>query len=82
MGVDYPWTHDPAPVLVETLRQRKTQVDAIDLASLVDLSAHLAELRGPAFYQEIVVSDSEAREAVAERVLVFGRDLLVRLRRP
>lgn len=34
--------------------------------------------------QEIVVSDSEAREAVdgAESVLVFGRDLLVRLRRP
>lgn len=84
MGVDYPRTHDPAPVLVETIKQRDIQVDAIFLASLVDLSAQLAELRSPAFYQEIVVSDSEAREAVdgAERVLTFGRELLVRLRRP
>lgn len=40
--------------------------------------------RSPAFYQEIVVSDAEARDAVdgAERVLAFGRDLLARLRRP
>jgi len=84
MGVDYPRTHDPAPVLVETVKQRGIQADAALLASLADLSAHLAELRSPAFYQEIVVSGSEARDAVdgAERVLAFGRDLLVRLRRP
>lgn len=84
MSVDYPRTHDPAPVLVETVKQRGIQADAAFLASLVGLSAHLAELRSPAFYQEIVVSDSEAREAVdgAERVLAFGRDLLARLRRP
>jgi hypothetical protein len=45
--------------------------------------ARLAQIRAPAFYQEIAVSENEAGAAVegAERVLAFGRDLLARLRR-
>lgn len=82
MTVDYPRTHDPAPVLVEMIKRRGIQADPTVLGSLRELSAHLADLRSPAFYQEIVVSEAEARSAVAGAgdVLTFGRDLLARLR--
>jgi HEPN domain-containing protein len=83
MGVEYPRLHDPAPVLLETLRQRQIVADAAFLAGLSGLSARLSEIRGPAFYHEIEVAESEAQQAVeaADRVLAFGTDLLGRLRR-
>jgi HEPN domain-containing protein len=83
MGVEYPRLHDPAPVLLETLRQRQIVADAAFLAGLSGLSARLSEIRGPAFYHEIEVTEPEAQEAVeaAGRVLAFGIDLLGRLRR-
>lgn len=82
MGVEYPRTHDPAPVLVETIRQRRLPVDPAFLDWLSGLSNRLAEIRGPAFYHEIEVGEAEARSAVdaADRVLGFGGDFLGRLR--
>lgn len=82
MGVEYPRTHDAAPVLAETIQQRHLESDPAFLERLSGLSGRLAELRGPAFYHEVEVGDTEAREAVeaADRVLVFGRDLLAQLR--
>lgn len=81
MGVDYPRTHDPAPLLVETIERHGVSVDPSFLAWLCGLSAHLAEIRAPAFYHEMEVPETEARAAAdaAERVLAFGRDLLARL---
>ena len=54
------------------------------LDSLTTLSQELAQIRGPAFYQETVVSDLQARDWVqrVERALQFGEDLLKRLRKP
>ncbi len=83
MGVEYPRTHDAAPVLAETIRQRRLEVDQTFLDWLSGLSARLAELRGPAFYHETEVSEVEARTGVeaADRVLEFGRELFERLKR-
>ena len=82
MGVEYPRTHDPAPVLVETIRRRQVKTDAAFLDWLTAQSGQLAKIRGPAFYLEIEVGEAEARSAVeaADRVLAFGQDLLRRLR--
>ena len=82
MSIDYPKSHDPAPVLVTAIRARGLDVDAGFLQWLKALSAKLEEIRSPAFYQEIEVTEPQARDAVrdAERVLEFGRDLLARLR--
>lgn len=82
MGVDYPKSHDPAPVLVTAIRARGLDVDAGFLQWLRALSAKLEEIRGPAFYHEIEVTAPQARDAVgdAERVLEFARDLFARLR--
>jgi HEPN domain-containing protein len=82
MGVEYPRTHDAAPVLVETIQRRKMAADSSFLEWLRGLSRRMAEVRGPAFYHEIEVGESDAREAVtaADRVLAFGRDLHRQLR--
>jgi HEPN domain-containing protein len=82
MGVEYPRTHDAAPLLAETIRQRGLDADPAFLDWLSGLSGRLAELRGPAFYHEIEVGEAEAREAVAaaDRAWAFGRDFLSRLR--
>jgi HEPN domain-containing protein len=82
MGVEYPRTHDPAPVLVETIRRRRVEADPAFLDWLSGLSGRLAEIRGPAFYHEIEVGEAEARAAVgaANRVLSFGQQLLGQLR--
>jgi hypothetical protein len=47
------------------------------------LSKELAKIRGPAFYQETVVTDAQARDWVqrVDRALQFGEDLLRRLRK-
>ena len=81
LGIDYPSTHDPAPLLMEAVRARRLDADPAGLEWLVPLSARLAEIRGPAFYQEIEVSETEARTVVrgAERVLEFGRGRLAAL---
>lgn len=82
MGVEYPRTHDPAPVLVHTIQRRQVKADAAFLDWLTTRSGQLAKIRGPAFYHEIQVGEAEARSAVeaADRVLAFGQDLLRRLR--
>ena len=84
MGVDYPRTHDAAPVLVAEIRRRRLAADVALLEWLSGISGRLAELRGPAFYHEIDVGEAEARDAVgaADRVLALGRHLLTRLREP
>ena len=83
MGVEYPRTHDPVPALIDALRERHIDADAAFLEWLRGFSRELAELRGPAFYQEITVAEERARLAVngAERVVEFGRALVGRLRR-
>lgn len=83
MSVDYPKTHDPAPVFAQAVRMRGIGVDVGVLDSLTDLSQELAKIRGPAFYQETVVTDAQARDWVqrVERALQFGEDLLSRLRK-
>jgi len=82
MGVDYPKTHDPAPVFAQAVRTRGIEVDADVLASLTILSRELANIRSPAFYQETVLTDAQARDWVqrVDGVLRFAEDLLRRLR--
>jgi hypothetical protein len=50
---------------------------------LRDFSSELADVRAPAFYQEIAVHEEQARTAVAgaEKVLALAADVLGRLRR-
>ena len=81
--VDYPKIHDPAPVFVHAVRARGIEVDVAVLDSLATLSQELASIRGPAFYQETVVTEAQARDWVqhVERALDFLEDLLKRLRR-
>ena len=83
MSVDYPKTHDPAPVFAQAVRRRGIGADAAVLDALTTLSQELAKIRGPAFYQEIVVTDAQARDWVqrVEDALRFGEDLLGRLRK-
>jgi HEPN domain-containing protein len=83
MGVDHPKTHDPVPVFAQTVRSRGIGVDARVLDGLTALSQELDKIRGPAFYQDTVVTDAQAREWVqrVQRALQFGEDLLRRLRK-
>jgi HEPN domain-containing protein len=83
MSVDYPKTHDPAPVFAQAIRARGIDIDASVLDSLTALSQELAKVRSPAFYQETLVTEAQARDWVqrVERALHFGEDLLRRLRR-
>ena len=82
MSVDYPKTHDPVPVFAQAVRTRGLGVDAGVLDSLAVLSQELANVRGPVFYQETVVTDAQARHWAqrVERALQFVEDLLRRLR--
>lgn len=84
MGVEYPKTHDPAPVFARAVRARGIDVEAGALDSLAVLSQELANIRGPAFYQETTVTDAQARDWVQRvaRMLQFADDLLGRLRPP
>jgi HEPN domain-containing protein len=83
MTVDYPKIHDPAPVFVHAIRARGIEVDAAALDFLAMLSQELASIRGPAFYQETIVTEAQARDWVpgVERALEFAEALLRRLRR-
>jgi HEPN domain-containing protein len=83
MTVDYPKIHDPAPVFIHAVRARGIEVDAAVLDSLATLSQELASIRGPAFYQETVVTEAQARDWVqrVDRALDFLEELLRRLRR-
>ena len=71
MGVEYPHVHDASPLLVEAMHARAVHVDKAFVDWLTMISADLARLRGPAFYQEVVVTEAQAGDAVsaAERVL-------------
>ena len=83
MTVDYPKIHDPAPVFAHAVRARGIQIDVAVLDALAALSQELASIRGPAFYQETVVTEAQARDWVqrVERPLEFAEELLRRLRR-
>ena len=83
ISVDYPKTHDPAPVFAQAIRARGIGVDVGVLDSLTVLSQELAKIRGPVFYQETVVTDAQARDWVqrVELALRFGEDLLKQLRK-
>jgi HEPN domain-containing protein len=82
MSVEYPKTHDPAPLFAQAVRTRGVGVDVGALNALAVLSQELANIRGPAFYQETVVTDAQARDWVqhVERALQFADDLFRRLR--
>jgi HEPN domain-containing protein len=83
MTVDYPKTHDPSPVLAQAVRMHAIDADARVLDSIAALSQELARIRGPAFYQETLVSDAQAHDWVerVDRALEFMEQLLTRLRR-
>lgn len=83
MGVDYPKTHDPAPVFVQAVRTRGIDVDARVLDSLTTLSHELADIRSPAFYQETMVTEAQARDWVRRvaHALEFGEEWLRQLRK-
>jgi HEPN domain-containing protein len=83
MTVDYPKIHDPAPVFVHAVRARGIAVDVAVLDSLATLSQELASIRGPAFYQETIVTETHAGDWVqrVERALEFADELLRQLRR-
>ncbi len=59
MSIDSPKTHDPAPVFVKAIRARDISIDAGVLDSLMTLSQELAKVRGPAFYQETAITNSQ-----------------------
>jgi len=82
MGIDYPKTHDPAPVFIQAARARHIEVGAGILDAVAILSQELAGIRGPVFYQETVVTDAQARDWVqrVEQALEFADDLMRRLR--
>jgi HEPN domain-containing protein len=79
MSVDYPKTHDPAPVFAHAIRTRGVDVDA----GVLDSLTVLAKIRSPAFYQETLVTEVQAQDWVlrVERALHFAENLLRRLRR-
>lgn len=83
MGIEYPKTHDPAPLLAQMIEARRLGASAGSLAWLTALSARLEKIRSPAFYQEISITETEAGEAVdgADRALAFGHTFLASLRR-
>ena len=83
MTVDYPKTHDPAPVFAQALRMHGVEVAAPVLESIATLSEELAKIRGPAFCQETFVTEAQARDWAqrVERALEFMEQLLTRLRR-
>lgn len=82
MSVEYPKTHDPAPIFAQAVRERGIGVDDSVLGALAVLSQELANIRGPAFCQDTVVTDAQARDWVqrVERVLHVGDALHRRLR--
>ncbi len=82
MGVDYPKTHDVAPLFARTVRARGAAVDEPTLTWLQQASARLARARGPAFYLETDFTDRDAKDAAgdADRVMTFARDFLKKLR--
>ena len=82
MSVDYPKTHDAVPVFARSIRARQIDVDAEILASLAALSQELAGIRSPAFYQEVTVTEAQARAWVrgVEEALHFAERLLASLR--
>ena len=84
MSVDYPKTHDPAPVFAQAVRMRGIGVDLGVLDSLTARSQELAKIRGRAFYQETVVPDAQARDWVqrVERTPEFVEERLRQWRRP
>ena len=83
MTVDYPKIHDPSLVFVHAISARGIAVDVAVLDSLATLSQELASIRGPAFYQETVVTEAQARDWVqrVERAIELLEELLRRLRR-
>ena len=66
------------------LRQRGLDLDPALADWWRDFSGELADVRAPAFSQEISVHEGQARTAVAraEKVLTLAANLLARLRRP
>lgn len=82
IGVEYPRIHDAAPVLVEELQRRQLETEPGFSIWLGSISRRLAELRGPAFYHEVELRETDAREAVtaADRLLAAGQTILARLR--
>lgn len=82
MSVEYPKTHDPAPLFAQAIRRRGIGIDASVLHALTTLSQELAQIRGPAFYQDTIVTDAQARDWAhrVERALQFGEELLRQLR--
>ena len=83
MTVDYPKIHDPAPAFVHTVQARGIEVDVAVLDSLATLSQELARIRGPAFYQETIVTETQAGHWVqrVDRAFEFADELLRQLRR-
>ena len=83
MTVDYPKIHDPAPVFAHAVGARGIDVDGSVLDALATLSQELASIRGPAFYQETIVTEAQARDWVqrVQHALEFAEGLLRRLRR-
>ena len=83
MTVDYPKIHDPAPVFAHAVGARGIDVDGTVLDGLATLTQELASIRGPAFYQETIVTEAQARDWVqrVQHALEFAEGLLRRLRR-
>lgn len=82
LGIDYPKTHDVAPLFSKTVRRKGVEVKEDFLKWLEKVSDSLASKRSPAFYCEEDYGHDEAKEAMewAERVLLFGKELLGKIR--
>jgi HEPN domain-containing protein len=83
LGVDYPKSHDVAPLFSEIARKKGLEIKEGFLKWLEKTSADLASKRAPAFYAEEDYGYEDAKEAKesAEKVLTFGKELMEKLRK-
>lgn len=71
LGVDYPKVHAVGPVFVEQMRRKGGRIPEETLTDIQRISAWLAGARGPAFYQERVYAEADARRALSEAGFVL-----------
>ena len=78
LGVDYPRTHDVAPVFSEQIQQKRGPAQAEILERIEEISLWLSQARAPAFYFERDYNAEDARQAFqdAEFVLIRIKEML------
>ena len=73
MGVDYPRTHDVAPVFSEQIRKKREVPETEVLKRIEGASFWLAQARAPAFYFERDYNAEDAHRAFQDAEFVLTR---------